>query len=357
MHTDALRSLIAELDAAASGLAVTVSAPIDRNAPDPGLVRVRDGARAAIAALERVRPDLDPADRAAVVERLADLEAEVRRQLGTTRGAGVACYVAPRLTRVVRLEVEPPHRVIVGERFAAAEAILDPDEDVHVVVLSTGGGSTRGARRYRLNDELTELSDDLLPYEHDVRDHGEHRKEEPPDQEQRDAYLEGFLNEVAAHLAKADPPGEARPIVLVGVARLRERFQRVAPAALAARIVAEVEGNHDRARDSELVAHVRSALDASREAAARAAVAEFVELPPVRTALGADDVYALAAEGRVHRLLVERGATDEIVQDGVVIEGRIASAVRACFDHGAELVVVPAGALGAHGPIAAVARW
>lgn len=357
MHTDGLRRLLAELDAASTGLAVTVSAPIERTAPDPGLVRVRDGARAAIAAIEQRRSDVAPADRAAITERLADLEAEVRRQLGATRGEGVACYVAPSLTRVVRLAVAPVQRVIVGERFAAAEAILDPADDVDVVVISSGGGATQGARRYRLNETLEELTDDLLPYEHDVRDHGERRKEEPPDSEQRDAYLEGFLNEVAEHLARLDPPALARPIVLVGVARLREHFRRVAPAALTARILAEVDGNHDRAGDAALAQHVRDALEASRGRAAADAVAAFGELPPARTAVGADDVYALADQGRVHRLLVERGATDEVVEDGVVIDARIAAAVRACFDAGAEVVPVPAGALGAQGPIAAVARW
>lgn len=357
MHADDLQRLLAELDAAAAGLAVSVSAPIERTAPDAGLVRVRDGARAAIAAIERLRDDVAPADRAAITERLADLEAEVHRQLGATRGEGVACYVAPSLTRVVRLAVAPVHRVIVGERFAAAEAILDPTDDVDVVVISSGGGATQGARRYRLDEHLTELTDDLLPYEHDVRDHGERHKDEPPDKEKRDAYLEGFLNEVAEHLARIDPPALARPVVLVGVARLLEHFRRVAPASLAARIVAEVEGNHDRTPTSELVAHVRDALDAARVAAARAAVAEFVELPPARTAVGADDVYALAEQGRVHRLLVERGATDEVVEDGVVLEARLAAAVRACFDAGAEVIPVPPGALGAQGPIGAVARW
>lgn len=358
MDRTELAELARELDADDHFLAVTVTAPVDRRSPDPGLVRVRALARDAAAALPTLRSDVAAEARDAVVARLEDLEDEVTRQLGATRGEGVACYVTPSLTRVVRLADAPRERVVVNSRFWLAEAILDPHDDVDVVVLSSGGGRTAGARRYRLHgDGLTEVVDDVLPYEHDVRDHGERHKDEPPDQEKRDAYLEGFLNQVDRHLVGAGDDGSHRPVVLIGVADLRGHFARVRSDELSRRVVAEVDGNVDRAPDSALTAKVRAALAEARARAAEATVAEFLETPPVRSASGRDEVHAMATEGRVHRLLVERGASDETEEAGVVVEDRIAETVRAAYDGGAEVVAVAPGALGGQGPLGAIARW
>lgn len=358
MRADALKDLADELDRGTAGVAVTITVPITTTAlgDEQGPTRVRNAVKAATAAL--ARRDVDPDERAALEERLAGLEAAIARDNGFARvHHGIACYVTPTITRIVALDRTPRERVIVNSRFWLAEAILDPHDDVDVVVLSSGGGSTPGARRYRLTDDaFTEVTDDLLPYEHDVRDHGERRKDEPPDAEQRDAYLDGFLNEVDHHLVGIDD-GAHRPVVLVGVRHLLDRFRRVRSPELARRVVAEVDGNVDRAPDSDLARRVRDALDDARARAAAEAVAAFVETPPVRTAVGLDDVRALAADGRVHRLLVEEGAVDEDRDGDVVVEDRVAATVRAAHDAGAEVIAVAPGALGDKGPVVAIARW
>ena len=80
-------------------------------------------------------------------------------------------------------------------------------------------------------------------------------------------------------------------------------------------------------------------------------------MDPARTAVGVDDVVTLAREGRLHRLLVEQGATAEVEVDGVVIGDRIANAVRAAFDAGTDVLVVPNGALETEQGIAGIVRW
>jgi hypothetical protein len=86
-------------------------------------------------------------------------------------------------------------------------------------------------------------------------------------------------------------------------------------------------------------------------------VEELRAMDPARTAAGVDDVVTLARAGRLHRLLVEEGATAEVEVDGVLIGDRIANAVRAAFDSGTDIRVVPKGALEHEEGVAAVVRW
>ena len=345
---------------------VTLVLPVDGASPDrgPDGIRARRMARTAVAALTAGGDGLPEVDRDAMAA-LADRLDEVADEVGTRldrrlRGEGLACVVTPTTARVVGLTHVPRERVVVEATPTLIDPLLDavttaPEADV--LVLSTGGGRTPGTRLLRLTgDGLAEPDGTGFPLSHDVRDHGEPRLEEPPDDRIRDAYVDDFLRRVDAALLALPEVDRARPLVVVGTAELRDRFAAVRSAATDDRVIADVDGNHDRLPDAGLAAAVRDALDDARRGRAIAAVAELEELPPERRA-GATDVDALAAAGRVHRLLVEAGAHDETVVDGVVTTGRIARAVRAAHDTGAEVVVVPPGALGERGGIAAVLRW
>jgi hypothetical protein len=359
MRTKELRALAEELSGEHPGrVAVTITLPtrpdgLDRGEP----TRLRHLVRRASDAVEGLGLARDVEDR--LRARLAGLEDEVDGVNGP-RGQGVACYVTADRTRVLRLAHTPPERAMVGDTFPLAAPIADvlAADDLDVLVLSIGGGSTDGARHFRLVDgELIEEVGDGLPAEWDVRDVGERYLEEPKDSDWRDAQVDGFLRQVDRTLVERFGADHDRQLVVVGTARLRTHWYSVADSANLRAIVAQVDGNADHVRLSELRDRVVEAVRGEREAAARRTVEELRELDPARTAAGVDDVVTLARAGRLHRLLVEEGVTAEVEVDGVIIGDRIANAVRAAFDAGTEVLLVPPGLLGPEQGIAAVVRW
>lgn len=361
MRPDELDALARDLAAATTPITITATLPIDPRSPghDQARTRVRKAARAAVAALPKVELDRETRERLAA--RLEDLPDEVERQVGyASIGQGLACYVTPDVTRVVSVDHAPIERIIVADAFSLAVPITDVARrvDVDVLVLSAGGGATDGARLYHLDESgLTERDEGGLPMSYDPRDADpRHADEGTPDAAKRDARLTDFLHVLDEALTGVLGNGDGRPLVIVGVERLRRHFADVRSPALTRRILTEVDRNVDRSTDAELAAIVREAVDDARRREALAAVAELRELAPQRTATGPDDILTMAVEGRVHHLLVEEGATDEVEEDGVILGDRVARTIRACFDSGARITVVPAGSLG-DGGVAAIARW
>ena len=359
MRTEELRALAAELGGEVPGrVAVTITLPTRPDGLDPGeALRMRHLADRAADALPRLGVAREVAGR--LRDRLAALPEDLDR-MPPPRGSGVAAYVTADRSRLLRLARAPIERVMLGDTFPLAAPIAEvlAADDLDLLVLSIGGGATDGARHYRLEaGELQELSGDGLPAEWDVRDAAERYREEPKDSDWRDARLDGFLRDVDRTLLQRFGADHDRQLVVVGTARLRTHWYSVADPANLRAIVAQVDGNADRLRPSELRALVVAAVEAERELAARRAVDEVRELDPARTASGIDDVVTLARAGRLHRLLVEDGLTAEVEVDGVVIGDRVANAVRAAYDAGTDVLVVPPGLLVEEQGIAAVLRW
>jgi hypothetical protein len=359
MRMGELRSLAEELSGDIPGkVAVTITMPTRPDGTDRGeSTRLRNLVRRATDALPKVGPERAVAERLA--DRLARLEHEVGRAQGR-RGQGVACYVTADRTRVLRLAHTPPERAIVADMFPLAAPIADllAADDLDVLLLSIGGGDTDGARHFRLVDgELVEEVGEGIPAEWDVRDVGERYLEEPKDSDWRDARIDEFLRQVDRTLLARFGPDHDRQLVVVGTARLRTHWYSVADAANLRAVVAQVDGNFDHARPSVLRDRVIETVRGERASQARAAVDELRGRDPARTAAGVDDVVTLARAGRLHRLLVEEGATAEVEVDGVIIGDRIANAVRAAFDAGTEVLIVPKGSLEVEEGIAGVVRW
>jgi hypothetical protein len=362
MRLQDLRQLADDLSAAPSEVCITITLPTHRHPPqneqDP--VRVRKAARSAVAALAKMQLDRDTQRR--LTDRLEALEQEADRATAHGRAdLGLACYVTPDLTRVVTLSHAPPERVIVADEFSLATPITDVTtaDDIDVIVLSTGGDATPGGRLYRLErGELREHSDEVLPMSYDVRDRETRfNAESRPTGAKRDALVEAFLNRLDHHLVSVFGPNSDHQLVVVGVERLRSHFAAVRSPALSRNIVAELDGNFDHRTSHELAAAVQGAVHDAREVTAMNAVRELRAMPPHRTATSPEDIHQLARQGRVHHLLVESGATDEVAIEGVVIGDRIARTIRACFDSGATITIVPAGSLPDSGGIAATTRW
>jgi hypothetical protein len=359
MRMDQLRSLAEELSVDIPGrAAVTITMPTQPDGMDRGEpIRLRNLSRRAADAVTGIGLERGIAER--LEARLGDLEAEVARAPGRP-GLGLACYLTADRTRVLRLAHVPPERAIIADMFPLSAPIADllAADDLDVLLLSIGGGDTDGARHFRLVDgELTEEVGEGLPAEWDVRDVGERYLEEPKDSDWRDARIDDFLRQVDRTLLERFGVDHDRQLVVVGTGRLRTHWYSVADPANLRAVVAQVDGNFDRARRSVLRDRVVATVHGERVAHARAAVEELRAMDPARTATGVDDVVTLARAGRLHRLLVEEGATAEVEVDGVVIGDRIANAVRAAFDARTEVLIVPRAALGAEEGIAAVVRW
>lgn len=359
MRSNELSELAKDLSGDHPGrVAVTITMPtrpdgLDRGEP----IRLRHLVRRATDAVGALGLDRDVEER--LQDRLEGLEGAIDGMNGP-RGQGIACYVTADRSRVLRLAHLPPERAMIGDTFSLVAPITDllAADDLDVLVLSIGGGATDGARHFRLVDgELTEEVGDGLPAEWDVRDVGERYLEEPKDSDWRDAQVDGFLRQVDRTLLERFGADHDRQLVVVGTGRLRTHWYSVADPANLRAVVAQVDGNADHLRPSVLRDRVIEAVLGERAAAARRAVDELREMDPARTAAGIDDVVTLARAGRLHRLLVEEGATAEVEVDGVIIGDRVANAVRAAFDAGTEVVLVPEGTLAAEQGIAAVVRW
>jgi hypothetical protein len=239
--TDLVRAVTAD----APPVTVTLVLPVDGASPDrgPDGIAARRLARTAVAALTAGGDGLPEVDRdtmADLADRLDEVADEVGMRLDRrVRGEGLACVVTPRTARIVGLTHTPRERVVVETEPTLIDPLLDAvtaDADVDVLVLSTGGGATAGTRLLRLTDhELTEPAGTGLPMEHDVRDHGEPRKEEPPDDRIRDAYVDDFLRRVDERLVAL--PEADRRIVGVDVGP-DAAAQRMAASLLEAAVVA-----------------------------------------------------------------------------------------------------------------------
>lgn len=359
MRTETLRALAAELAEELPGrLAVTITLPTRPDGLDRGEgLRMRHLAERAVTALPRLGLERAVAER--LRTRLTALPDELER-MPAPRGAGVAAYVTADRTRMLRLAHIPRERVMLGDTFPLAAPITDvlAADDLDVLVLSIGGGATDGARHFRLEGgEMEEVVGEGIPAEWDVRDAGERYREEPKDSDWRDARVDGFLRDVDRALLARFGADHDRQLVVVGTARLRTHWYSVADPANLRAVVAQVDGNADRLRLSTLRAQVVAAVDAERALSARRATEAIRSLEPSRTAAGIDDVVTLARAGRLHQLLVEDGLSAEVEVDGVVIGDRVANAVRAAYDAGTEVLIVPAGMLDREQGIAAVVRW
>jgi hypothetical protein len=359
-----LASELAEA-AASSPTAITITLPTHRHSPDNAQdpVRVRNGARQAAAALEHL--DLSRDERRQLKARLGALVDEVDAQVGfRSTDLGLACYVTTGVTRVVSVGHTPPERVIVSDEFSLAVPLADvvSADDVEVLVLTTGGGATDGARLYHLErGELTEADSEVFPLSWDVRDRNRSYAD-GIESDRRDAHIENFLRRVNSGLEGMFGAADARPLVLVGVRRLRDHWRRVAPRRLSDAVVADVEGNVDRVPLPVLRDQVVAAVTEAARTRALGALAQLERAELSSVATVADDIHRLAGEGRLRRLLVEEGATDEVSVEGVVLADRVALTVRRAYDSGAEVVIMPEGSLASSqltggGRIAAEVRW
>lgn len=348
----------------ASPVAITITLPTHRTSPENLQDRIRVKNAATLAKEQVGRIGLGRADRITLEKQLDQLDSEVDRQVGYRHTSiGLACYLTVGHTRIIPLGHRPPERVIISDTFSLAAPIADVTsaDDLDIIVLTTGGGSTEGARHHRLvGGELIDGGTEGLPASYDIRDRNRARADKA-ESDLRDAHIDGFMRDISRRITANIGADHDRRIILTGTRRLRDHFRNAAPAHLVRAIVAETEGNLDKHTDHEtLQAAMRAAQDAEA-ARHEEAVRRLHTHSRDRRLTIHDDIHRLAQEGRLTMLIVEEGRTDQVESDGIILGDRIALTIRAAWESGTDLTIVPDGYLhnrveGADG-IAAVSRW
>lgn len=360
MQADELTRLADTLRAAAAdaGICVTITLPTHRHAPDNeqdpislrGLVaEARQGVEAW---------GLERAHRQGIERQLDRLERVVAERVGWNRtDLGLACYLTPTDTTVVSLEHAPPRRAISGRTFHMASVIADvPAVDaVAVIVLSSGGGDTEGARLYRLADgAIEQLGDDMSFEPPDLGPPPRLAHKGTAVERRR---VEDFMRRFDDHVTETLGADHDRRIVLVGIRRLRDKWRAAARRVHVEAVIAEVEGNHDRTSEAELVSVVTGAVDAAARRRILERIAALDGLPTARLAINTDDIAASAESGNLAELYVEEGATEPVMVDGVMVDDRIAAIVRAAWDVRADIVIAPPDSLDRYDTIVGVRRF
>lgn len=366
MRSKDLEKLAGELggESMTSPVAITITLPTHRSAPEnlQDRIRVKNSAAAAKAQTERV--GLERHERIAIAKHLDELEDQVEAQVGyQSTSCGLACYITTAGSTVVPLGHQPPERIIISDTFSLAAPIADVTsaDDLDIIVLTTGGGSTDGARHLRLTGgELQDAGTEGLPASYDIRDRNRARADKT-ESDLRDAHIDGFMREVSGRVTEAFGADHDRRIILAGVRRLRDHFKKVAPGHITRAIVAEIEGNLDKSTDHETAAAVLTAAEKAEEQRSQKAVELLNSRGRGRILTIHDDIHALAKEGRLSMLIVEEGAVDQVEADGIIIGDRIALTIRAAWDKNTDITIVPEGYLtgrveGAAGIVAA-SRW
>jgi hypothetical protein len=342
--------------------AVSILAPVQRHRPgnpeDP--IRLR---HLADEARRRLRAELGPRDSAVIIRRLDEAMASIdlSRPL-----EGIAVFVAPDETHVLDLDFMVPDRVEIDETFATRDLVR---------------GLTR-TPRYRLlalGEKPTRLFEGRATVLAEKRGHGfpcfvEGARGEPlasggvPVHSSRsDSQRQAFFRRVDQVLgaATSDDP---LPVVVAGTERDLAFFDAVT--AHRSSIIGRFAGNYEETPPDGL-ARLAAPFVERYEARWRAAlVAELVEAIGAGLGLvGIKPVWDAAFAGRVRVLFAE----DDFVYPARVVDGRLEPAgdldsseviddvvdelIELVLDERGDVVIVDAGELALHGPIAALLRF
>lgn len=293
--------------------AVTILLPTQRERPgnpeDP--LRLR---HLVDRATERLLREHDRREVAPLVERLNAAAASVDF---THPGDGLAILATADQAHVFAVPFALPERVVVNETFATRDLLLGVHRTprYRVLVLS--------AKRSRLlegsGQHLREVTRGGFPAEIEApREQDAPHKDLPIHESQRDEAYRFVFRAVDRALDEVHAP-DPLPLVLVGVERDLAFFREVTRHG---RFVAgQVTGNHLTAAPTALASLVAPAVGEHFAARDAFAVSEILEAVGAgRAALGMEDVYARAVEGRGRRLVVE----EDLRFPARVAEGRLA---------------------------------
>lgn len=337
------RALLAELQQRRCYPSVTLLLPTS-----PGPAMTAEDRQQALRLIEQAdrRLNGDAADdvRHAVVQALTDL---VERQAHRPTSDGLAVCASPDYATAVVLGRPVDARVVIDDTFATRDLVADLNRTALYRVVTVSNRRTRVlvGDRQRLAEERTER----WPLE---RAEGE-----------QDA---AWLRRVAAQLAE-EHAARPLPIVVAGV----ERSTRAVLAPGELPTIGAVPGNHDRTGAAELHQAAWPIVSGWLRTDRDRALTELDEARSSRRyAGGLDEIWSLAADGRVGLVVVEDGfrvaariderhqlhPTTEVEAPDVV-DDIVDELIEQVLRQGGDAVIVADGELAQHGRIAAALRY
>ncbi len=336
------RALLAELQAQRAYPSITILFNTSNGVnPEPaqlatamGFVRDAD---------YRLRDEVTDAVRIRMVETLTDL---VKQQTNVAAPHAIAIFVSPNSNGAVRLAKSVTERVIIDETFATRDLVADLNRTALYRVMTISDQRARmflGSRE-RLVEELTERWPLVRSDEASVATWG--------------TMLTAALRE--------EQEAAPLPIVFAGVAR---SVRRALPDATTSTI-GIIPGNHDKTGWSGLH-HLAWPLvtDWLRTDKSRALSLLEEARSQRRYAGGLEEIWPLAAEGRVELLVVEESFAVAAMLDGRgftrvsdpaatgVIDDIVDELIEVVLSKGGSTVFVPDGDLAANACLAAILRF
>lgn len=292
---------------------------------------------------DRLEGDVSDALRRSLTTRLVALVDEQAAQRSTQ---AVAMFVSPEYTAAVRLGSTLDERVTVDDTFTTRDLIVDLNRTALYCVITI---SERAARRF-IGDRrrLVEERNETWPL-----DRGE------------DQSLTAWTRDIKSHLRVAHPTLTI-PTVIAGVHRsLRQLVPNVTDS------IGVIPGNHDRTTADELHRASWPLVDHWLGVDATRSIDHLDDaVSRHRYAGGVHEVWALAHDGRIATLIVERGfrfparidANNQLhpaedVQHPDVNDDIVDDTMEIVLQHGGDVVVVDDQALTDHQRIAAILRY
>lgn len=281
-------------------------------------------------------------------------------------GAAVVIFATEAEAHTFVLPFPVRERVVINETFAVRDLVRGLRRLARYRVLVLSGKQARllsGA-----GGDLQEARDAGFPLELEAprEEDTPHRDLPIHESQAEEAYRFMFraVDRALGEMQGADP----LPVVLVGVERDLAYFREVSRNQR--QIVAQVTGSHVNDSPAQLGALVAPVVAEHFERRAEAAVGELVEaIGRRRAALGVEEVWTCAREGRGHRLLVEedfrvparvvddRLATLEAPVEPTDLDDAVDEITDAVLVSGGDIVVVPPDTLAEQGHIGLVLRY
>lgn len=281
-------------------------------------------------------------------------------------GAAVAIFATEGEAHTFVLPFPVRERVVINETFAIRDLVRGHRRLARYRALVLSAKEARlltGA-----GEDLREVHDAGFPLALEApREEDTPHRDLPIRESQADeAYRFVFrmVDRALGEVQSTDP----LPVVLVGVERDLSYFREVSRHRRD--LVAQVTGNHTHASTSQLGALVSPVIAEHFDRRADAAVAELVEaIGRRRVALGIEEVWTCARDGRGHRLVVEEDlrVAARLVDDRLVtldapsepadLDDAVDEVTDAVLVSGGDIVVVAPGALAEHGHIGLVLRY
>lgn len=303
-------------------------------------------------ALRRLRRELPPVDVERYENALRDL---AERSAAQPCRRSIGLFVGQGLAEATNLAVSTRDRVVVDATFATRDLVGHANRSTAFWLLAV---SERQARLVRGDDQRLRLIDeDPLPVgveQHAPRD----------DRPRRD--LRAFLRTVV--VAMEERSDDDAPLVVAGVERVVSELTRV----LAPTPIGTVRGNHDRTSLARLHELAWPMVDDWLDRQQNDALTKVDQAHGARRlGTGLEEVWSLAADGRVELLVVEDGfevpvrvGEDPTLLDRTddreapdVVDDAVDELVETVLARRGRAVFVPTGSLDQRGRIAAVLRY